>query len=73
MSEWKLEDALVVERMEGREEGWEEGREETIKNLLTYGIPPEQIAGALKLPIETLREYMSHWTPAKPSDIHHPL
>jgi predicted transposase/invertase (TIGR01784 family) len=31
MTEWKLEDALVVEREEGREEGLERGREEGLE------------------------------------------
>jgi predicted transposase YdaD len=66
-SEWKLEDALVVEREEGREEGMErgreegmeEGREEAVKNLLGFGMAPEQISEALKLPLETVRQYQT--------------
>ncbi|MDR1933396.1 MAG: hypothetical protein LBQ57_11330 [Spirochaetales bacterium] len=61
MSEWKLEDALVVEREEGREEGLEkgreEGREEDVRNLLEFGMTVEQISQALKLPPETVRQY----------------
>jgi hypothetical protein len=66
LSEWKLEDALVVEREEGREEGLEEGREEGlergrregIKNLLDFGMTPEQISRALKLPPDTVQQYL---------------
>jgi predicted transposase/invertase (TIGR01784 family) len=59
MTEWKLEDALVVEREEGREEGREEDREETVKNLLKFGMNPEQISRALKLPLDTVRQYLN--------------
>jgi predicted transposase/invertase (TIGR01784 family) len=66
MAEWKLEDALVVEREEGfeegREEGFGEGREEgfgeAARNLLNYGMKAEQIAQALKLPLDTVRQYL---------------
>jgi predicted transposase YdaD len=57
MTEWKLEDALVVEREEGREEGLEKGREEDVRNLLEFGMTVEQISQALKLPPETVRQY----------------
>ena len=65
--EWDMETALAVEREEGREEGREkgleigreEGRAETIKNLLENGIAAEQIAIALKLPVETVKQYLS--------------
>jgi predicted transposase YdaD len=65
MAEWKLEDALVVEREEGREEGREKGwkergerdREETIRNLLDFGMKAEQISRALKLPVDTVQRY----------------
>ncbi|GMO23329.1 MAG: hypothetical protein Pg6A_10360 [Termitinemataceae bacterium] len=72
MNEWKLEDALVVERAEGREEGLEEGlakglakglmkgREETVSNLLAFGMKPRQIAEALKLPLETVMQYQAN-------------
>jgi predicted transposase YdaD len=82
MAEWKLEDALVVEREEGFEEGREEGfgegreegfgegreegwkergekdREETIRNLLDFGMKTEQISRALKLPLDAVRRYL---------------
>jgi hypothetical protein len=63
MSEWKLEDALVVEREEGIEQGLEQGhaqgREEAVKNLYDFGMNPEQISQALKLPLETVQQYVS--------------
>jgi predicted transposase YdaD len=36
--EWKLEDALVVEREEGREEGLERGRVEGLERGLEEGL-----------------------------------
>jgi hypothetical protein len=59
MTEWKLEDALVVEREEGQEEGWEKGREEAAKNLYDFGMKAEQISQALKLPLETVQQYIN--------------
>jgi hypothetical protein len=41
--EWNLEEALVVEREEGREEGWEKGREEIVRNALAKGFSMETI------------------------------
>jgi predicted transposase/invertase (TIGR01784 family) len=38
MTEWKLEDALVVERAEGREEGLEKGREEGLEEGIEKGL-----------------------------------
>ncbi|MDR2019975.1 MAG: hypothetical protein LBQ14_04335 [Treponema sp.] len=55
MTEWKLEEALVVERAEGREEG----REEAAKKLLDFGMSPEQISQALKLPLDRVRQYLN--------------
>jgi hypothetical protein len=37
MAEWKLEDALVVEREEGREEGLEQGLEQGLERGLEQG------------------------------------
>ncbi|MDR0655202.1 MAG: Rpn family recombination-promoting nuclease/putative transposase [Treponema sp.] len=51
MSEWKLEDALVVEREEGREEG----REETARNALAEGLPVEIIQKITGLDFETIK------------------
>jgi predicted transposase/invertase (TIGR01784 family) len=67
MTEWKLEDALVVEREEGREEGMEEGMEkgreegreeralEVARNALTAGLPVEIIQKITGLGIETIK------------------
>jgi hypothetical protein len=49
--EWKLEDALVVEREEGREEG----REEVAKNALTKGASVEFISEITGLSTETIQ------------------
>jgi DNA-binding CsgD family transcriptional regulator len=35
------------------------GREETVSNLLAFGIEPRQIAEALKLPLETVLQYQA--------------
>jgi predicted transposase/invertase (TIGR01784 family) len=57
--EWKLEDALVVEREEGHEEGIEEGlergREEVAKNALGEGASVEFIQKITGLSTETIR------------------
>jgi hypothetical protein len=45
----------VVERKEGREER----AVEDVKNLLGFGMAPEQISQALKLPLETIRHYQT--------------
>jgi predicted transposase YdaD len=62
MAEWDLDDALAVEREEGREEGWEKGREkgreEAIKSLLEFGMKPEQISRALKIPFDVVQRYL---------------
>ena len=65
-NEFDLAIALEVEREEGREEGieigWEKGREEekleSVRNLHEYGMTAEQIAGALKLPLEAVKQYL---------------
>jgi hypothetical protein len=67
MTEWKLEEALAVEREEGREEGHERGLEqglerghgEDIKNLFMFGMSPERISQALKLSLETVQRYLN--------------
>jgi predicted transposase YdaD len=59
MSEWKLEDALVVEREEGWEEGREKERGEAVKKLLAYGMSPEQVSQALQLPPDTVKQYLN--------------
>ena len=72
-SEWDLNMALEVEREEGREEGieigLEKGREERDKEIAErnmesarylheYGMATEQIADALKLPLEKVDQYL---------------
>jgi predicted transposase/invertase (TIGR01784 family) len=61
--EWKLEDALVVEREEGIEEGLERGREEGheeaqgefAKNALTKGFSVEIISEITGLSTEAIQ------------------
>jgi predicted transposase/invertase (TIGR01784 family) len=57
--EWKLEDALVVEREEGIEEGLERGREkretEIAKNALTKGASVEFISEITGLSAEAIQ------------------
>jgi hypothetical protein len=73
MTEWKLEDALVVEREEGREEGLEKGREEGLekgreeglekgreeiaRNALSKGLSPDMIREITGLDIETIKSF----------------
>jgi predicted transposase YdaD len=54
LTEWNMKDALAVRWEEGLEEGREEGREEDIKRLLEYGMTPEQVAEALKIPLDAV-------------------
>jgi predicted transposase/invertase (TIGR01784 family) len=51
MTEWKLEDALVIEREEGREER----DTEVAKNALAAGLPIETIQKITGLDIETIK------------------
>ncbi|MDR1412057.1 MAG: hypothetical protein LBI91_07615, partial [Spirochaetaceae bacterium] len=63
MTEWKLEEALMVEREEGLEEGMEKGRaqgreegmEEIARTLLKKGWSIEETAETVKLGIERVR------------------
>ncbi|MDR1317940.1 MAG: Rpn family recombination-promoting nuclease/putative transposase [Spirochaetales bacterium] len=55
MSEWKLEDALAVEREEAREEGLEKGRLEVARNALTEGASIEFVQKISGLDIETIK------------------
>jgi hypothetical protein len=55
MTEWKLEDALVIEREEGREEGREERDFEVARNALMAGLPMEIIQKITGLGIETIK------------------
>jgi hypothetical protein len=56
ITEWNWDDAKAVWQEEGREEG----REEAVKNLLKYGMGPEQIAEALEIPLETVITIQGH-------------
>jgi DNA-binding NarL/FixJ family response regulator len=53
------EEGRAEGREEGREEGRMEGREEAVANLLAYGMTPEQISRALKLPLEDVLPYQA--------------
>jgi hypothetical protein len=63
MTEWKLEDALVVERAEGWEEGWtkgqvkgrEEGAFEIARNALAEGLPMEIIQKITGLNVDAIK------------------
>ena len=71
LEEYTVEDAMALMRKESLEEGREEGREEglekglergrgeAVNNLLGYGMTPEQISQALKLPLETVIQYQA--------------
>jgi hypothetical protein len=54
--EWKLEDALVVEREEGREEGEERKQTEIAQNALAEGLPVEIIQKITGLDSETIKQ-----------------
>jgi hypothetical protein len=55
LEEYTVEDAMALMRKESLEEGWEEA----VNNLLVYGMTPEQISQALKLPLETVIQYQA--------------
>lgn len=67
LTEWNTVEYGEVQREEGREEGLERGREEGLergqgkaaKNLLDFGMSPEQISQALKLPLDKVRQYLN--------------
>ena len=54
-AEWDMETALEVQF----EEGWEAKQMEDVKNLYEYGMSAEQIAIALKLPLEKVTQYLN--------------
>jgi predicted transposase/invertase (TIGR01784 family) len=66
-TEWNWDDALAIQREEGKEEGLEKGlkkglekgKEEAVKNLLEFGMKPEQISQALKLSVDTVSQYLA--------------
>jgi predicted transposase/invertase (TIGR01784 family) len=57
--EWKLEDALVVEREEGIEEGREEQETEIAKNALAKGVSVQFISEITGLSTETIQSLAS--------------
>jgi hypothetical protein len=59
LEEYTVEDAIALMRKESLAEGREEGQEEAVNNLLVYGMTPEQISRALKLPLETVMQYQA--------------
>jgi predicted transposase/invertase (TIGR01784 family) len=52
--EWKLEEALVVEREEGLEEGMAKGRAEIARNALAKGVSVEFISEITGLSAEAI-------------------
>jgi hypothetical protein len=50
LEEYTVEDAMTLMR--------EEGREEDIRNLIVFGMTPEQVSEALRLPPETVMRYL---------------
>jgi predicted transposase/invertase (TIGR01784 family) len=58
----RIQGALRTGREEGLEQGMEQGLEagrgEAVKNLLDYGMKPEQVSQALRLSPETVRQYL---------------
>jgi predicted transposase/invertase (TIGR01784 family) len=62
LEEYTVEDAIAIMRNdileEGLEKGLEQGREEGAKNLFEFGMSPEQISQALKLPLDTVQQYL---------------
>jgi DNA-binding CsgD family transcriptional regulator len=53
--EYRVEDAIALSRKEERELTLSE----SAKNLRAFGMTPEQIAHALKLPLKTVLRYLS--------------
>jgi hypothetical protein len=58
LGEWNIEDCVRVRAREAREEGREEGLKKGIINLSEFGMLPEQIAKALKLPQTKVLQYL---------------
>jgi predicted transposase YdaD len=55
LTEWKLEDALAVRAVEGREEGREEREAEIIHNALAKGYPLDDISDLTGLDITVIK------------------
>jgi hypothetical protein len=60
--EWSIDDLVAVREREAREDGIERGIEKGIEkgviNLSEFGMLPEQIAKALKLPQNKVWQYL---------------
>jgi hypothetical protein len=63
LKELTIDDVIAVRERDSREEGLERGREEkeaeSVRNLLEFGMTPEQISRAIKLSPETVARYMA--------------
>jgi hypothetical protein len=57
VTEWNWDTALEVRERDGEKRGREEGLEKAVKNMSEYGMAPEQIAQALKLPLDKVLQY----------------
>jgi predicted transposase YdaD len=55
MKEWNWDDALAVRFREGREEGWEGGREEIVRNALMKGYSIDIIQDITGLDTDTIK------------------
>jgi hypothetical protein len=53
VTEWNWDTALEVRERDGVEKG----KEEDVRNMSEYGMPPDQIAKALKLPLDKVLQY----------------
>jgi len=53
--EWRLEDALAVERKEGMEDGLAQGQLQIARNALAKNMPPELIRDITGLDLETIK------------------
>jgi len=58
-TEWKMEDALEVRAKEAWEDGLEEGKVETAKELLSLGVDVSIISQATKLSVDTILRLQS--------------
>ena len=58
-TEWKMEDALEVRAKEAWEDGLENGKVETAKELLTLGVDVSIISQATKLSVDTVLRLQS--------------
>jgi hypothetical protein len=65
--EYRVEDALDLKEKEGLKKGLKQGmekgvereRRQNIRNMLSFGMTPEQIARALILPLDAVLRYVS--------------